>query len=224
MPRTTRRKPTLNSFDRMYQEIRERICLLNYPPGTILREAGLAEEFGVSRTPVRAVLHRLRFEGLVETRNGVGNIVTGVVFASYRDVYELRMKVADLIGDMSPLPCSAEDVAVVEGLLRRAEVLRDSGDAEEFWRINNELQEEVSRHIGNTTLRWLHDLLYYQSSRIWFYFLHEMWDEEVDVLCSEIRQVLRAMRADDMTAVGYIRRNFISFGQKRVNRYLARKT
>ncbi len=188
----------------------------------LLREAELAEEFGVSRTPLRAVLHRLRFEGLVETRNGVGTIVTGVDFGSYTDVYELRMKIAGLIGFLSPRPCTDEDVAVLEAMLRRAQALRQSGDAEEFWRINNELQDQVSRHIGNSALRWIHDLFYYQTSRIWYYFLPEMWDEEVEVLCSELRQILRAVQIGDMMAVGYIRRNFISYGQERVNRYLSR--
>src|SRR3546814_17250695 len=55
----------------VHREIRERICLLGYPPGSRLSEDALALEFGVSRTPIRQVLHRLEFEGLVESRHGV---------------------------------------------------------------------------------------------------------------------------------------------------------
>jgi DNA-binding GntR family transcriptional regulator len=71
----------------MYKEIRDRICLLTYPPGTVLREADFANEFGVSRTPVRQVLQRLQFEGLVEAKNGVGTIVTGVQLSTFKDAY-----------------------------------------------------------------------------------------------------------------------------------------
>ncbi len=37
-----------------------------FPPGEVLNEIPLAEEFGVSRTPVREALQRLKAEGMVE--------------------------------------------------------------------------------------------------------------------------------------------------------------
>ena len=55
-----RRESQTERFDRIYREIRQRICLLECQPGTLLNEGLLAEEFGVSRTPVRNVLLRLR--------------------------------------------------------------------------------------------------------------------------------------------------------------------
>ncbi|MEZ5475956.1 MAG: GntR family transcriptional regulator [Thiolinea sp.] len=47
--------------------MRRRICLLDYPPNTRLREEDLASEFGVSRTPLRRVLGHLESEGLVKS-------------------------------------------------------------------------------------------------------------------------------------------------------------
>lgn len=41
----------------------------------VLHEGNLAQEFGVSRTPIRQVLQKLAYERLVETRSGVGTIV-----------------------------------------------------------------------------------------------------------------------------------------------------
>jgi len=41
-----------------------------------LHEGVLATEFGVSRTPIRQVLQKLAYERLVETRSGVGTIVS----------------------------------------------------------------------------------------------------------------------------------------------------
>ncbi|MBT9384124.1 GntR family transcriptional regulator [Pseudooceanicola sp. CBS1P-1] len=56
--------------------IRERICLTRGDDIMLLHEGQLATEFGVSRTPVRQVLQMLAYERLVETRSGVGTIVT----------------------------------------------------------------------------------------------------------------------------------------------------
>ena len=71
-------KPQARS-ERIYQAIRRQICLLDFPPGTVLREQDLAEQYEVSRTPIRHVLNRLAVDGLVDSRQGVGTTVTGVM-------------------------------------------------------------------------------------------------------------------------------------------------
>ncbi len=61
--------------DRIYRILRDRICLLEYAPGSLISEEELAQEFEVSRTPVRRVLGRLESEGLVQSVHGVGTLV-----------------------------------------------------------------------------------------------------------------------------------------------------
>ena len=141
---------------------------------------------------MRQVLQRLEFERLVETHNGLGTIVSGVDFRSFRDVYELRLRIAELIGEMSPRPCTADDVALLEGLVQRAGKLKASGDVEEFWHINHALQALISDLIGNEALRWIHDLFYYQTARIWYDLVREMWEEEVEILCAEVSDILHS--------------------------------
>jgi len=65
----------MSRLDDMAQQLRLRICLMDPAQNHILHETALAEEFGVSRTPVRQVLQRLAYEHLVETRTGVGTVV-----------------------------------------------------------------------------------------------------------------------------------------------------
>jgi DNA-binding GntR family transcriptional regulator len=84
------KESSTDRFQRIYRQIRERICLLHYPPGTVLNETALATEFGVSRTPLRRVLQQLNHEGLVEIKNGVGTIVTDINMKTFKDIYDLR--------------------------------------------------------------------------------------------------------------------------------------
>ena len=65
-------------IERIYAVLRKRICLLDYAPGERLREETLADEFDVSRTPIRRVLARLEDEGLVRSVHGVGTIVPDI--------------------------------------------------------------------------------------------------------------------------------------------------
>src|SRR5262245_6269575 len=136
-------------LEAIYATLRDRICLLDYPPGTVLREAELAEEFGISRTPIRTVLQRLAFGGLIESRDGVGTIVTSLTIGELRDIYEVRLRIAEMIGFLSPRPCTAEQVAAAAALSRRAERLTQRFDLIEYWRINHDLHFLIGDVIGN---------------------------------------------------------------------------
>ncbi|WP_421723603.1 GntR family transcriptional regulator [Bauldia sp.] len=58
------------------EALRKRICLADPTEALPLHEGMLAEEFGMSRTPIRQVLQRLAYERLVEIRSGVGTVAT----------------------------------------------------------------------------------------------------------------------------------------------------
>ena len=206
----------------IYEEIRRRICLLAYPPGMLLKETELAVEFGVSRTPIRDVLHQLKFEGLIETRNGVGTFVTSVDFKSFTDAYDLRIELAEMIGRLSPRPVDEEQVAAIENLLRRAEKLQGSREAEAFWQINHDLQELIDDLIGNRELAKLNELYYYMVSRFWYQLAGNNWDREVDMLRNELAELLEAARSGDVQAVANIRRNHISFAKIRIGDFIAK--
>ena len=78
--RHERRKVT----DWVYEEVREAIIDLRLQPGEPLREATIAEQLGVSKTPVREALARLEQEGLVETTSFKGAVVSGYSRATSR--------------------------------------------------------------------------------------------------------------------------------------------
>ena len=90
--------------ERLYRTLRDRICLLDYPPGARLSEEELAAEFEISRTPLRRVLARLEAEGLIGSVHGVGTIVTDVDVEELAQVYALRMELAPLLGRLDPVP------------------------------------------------------------------------------------------------------------------------
>lgn len=200
----------------IYTELLDRICLLEYPPSTMLREGELAEEFGTSRTPIREVLLRLSFLGLVESRTGVGTFVTDMDYRTYLDIYEMRLKVAELIGEMSPNAVTEEDIASLESLTDRASEQRRRFDLRTYWLLNHELHFCVRRVIGNVALRELWDRYYYQTARL--FYRVASWDTEktADAFVAEIDATLRAMRENDVKAVGHVQRSFIAMGMRRV--------
>lgn len=76
--------------DSIRVEIRDRIVFSEIPPNEILVEVRLAEEYGVSKTPVREALGLLSQEGLVEVMPRVGYRVTPIGVQDVHDVFHLR--------------------------------------------------------------------------------------------------------------------------------------
>jgi DNA-binding GntR family transcriptional regulator len=76
--------------DQVYAAIRERISSGSLPRGARVHQEDLAEELGVSRTPVREALRRLAAEGLVEMRTNRGARVADVDQVGMRVSYEAR--------------------------------------------------------------------------------------------------------------------------------------
>jgi len=220
--RPARDAPRRRSSKEIYDEIRRRICLLIYAPGMLLKETELAQEFGVSRTPIRDVLHQLKFEGLIETRNGVGTFVTSLDFKSFIDAYDLRIELAEMIGRLSPRTVGEDFVAAVESLSKRAEALQTSDEIESFWQINHDLQELVDGLIGNRELAGLNELYYYKVSRFWYQLAGENWSREVKMLRNELAELLEAGRSGDVKAIANIRRNHVSFGKIRVGEFISK--
>jgi DNA-binding GntR family transcriptional regulator len=77
--------------DHVYSALRERILSGDLPRGTKLRQASLAEELGVSRTPLREALRRLATEGLVEFSPNRGATVSELDFGDMRHAWSARV-------------------------------------------------------------------------------------------------------------------------------------
>ena len=205
----------------IYECLRDRICLFEYPPNTLLREAELAAEFGVSRTPIRQILQRLEGETLVDIRDGVGTIVTGVDFARLKDVYELRLKLAENIADLAPRPPGEADVQAMADLVKRGRQLVEKLELAEFWRVQNERHRIVNSLIGNEVLRTIHDRLYFQTARAWYGIVEQMWPESAEELFVELEELLRALKSGDTRSVALVSRNYIAYSMARLSGYFS---
>ena len=213
------RDRTIERFARIYTAVRDRICTNRYPPGTVLNETELAVEFGVSRTPIRRVLQKLNHDGLVETRNGVGTFVTDVDTRTTEDLYRLRMKLAELIGELSPSVDPAAYVAVFKSLLARASKLGAKPDYDAFGQINVAVTNALQGLIESEPLKELTALLYFRTARIWHKTIPYLdWAEERSLVISELKEILRALHMKDIEGVGFVRRNYIAMAFARLKR------
>ena len=77
--------------DRAYAHVKEQILTGQLPGGHLFAEGEVAGPLGISRTPVREALLRLRADGLVALIPKRGAVVTATSRAEARDVHDLRL-------------------------------------------------------------------------------------------------------------------------------------
>jgi DNA-binding GntR family transcriptional regulator len=77
--------------DKIYTTLKQRLIRGDYPPGTHLREEPIAQECGLSRTPVRAALKRLVEEGLATSGSKQGIRVAAWNKSDIEEIFQLRI-------------------------------------------------------------------------------------------------------------------------------------
>ncbi|QKC86721.1 GntR family transcriptional regulator [Mesorhizobium sp. NZP2077] len=202
----------------IYLELRRRICLLDYQPGSRLNERELASEFGVSRTPLRTVLQRLEYDGLIVSQHGNGTEVTSIDLSSMRDIYIVRMRLMDAMAESSPLPVTDDNLREIQDLELACRQLLDTKDKRQFAEIIIRLHRILHSLSSNGPLRDFNDILFFQSARFWFLLLEKMdFRQQVEDLLDELRMIRRTLELRDVRLVATVHKSHLAMVLSRLD-------
>ena len=117
----------------IHRELREQILGGSIPAGTLLSQVGLAESFGVSRTPLREALRMLQEEGLIEAENNRRARVTTFHLDDLEAISAQRILLSSLATYITVPHMRKDDLAA---LARAEEAMADAADADDVagWR------------------------------------------------------------------------------------------
>ncbi|WP_326541768.1 GntR family transcriptional regulator [Pseudorhodoferax sp.] len=111
------------------ERLREAILDLELVPGTVLARQALAEQFGVSQTPVREALLRLAEEGLVDVFPQHATLVSRIDLRAARQAHFLRRSIElELVRELS-LRCPD---GLVEALRRQIALQQALAEAQQY--------------------------------------------------------------------------------------------
>jgi DNA-binding GntR family transcriptional regulator len=137
----------------LYQEVaellRQRIFNRELEPGSWIDELKLAEECGISRTPLREALKVLAAEGLVTMKVRRGAYVTEVNEKDLTDVYHLLSLLESDAAGMVATRASTAELSELEGI--HAELEAASANREKFFAINERFHMRLLEIANN---RW----------------------------------------------------------------------
>ena len=135
--------------DVVFETLRDAIITQVLKPGERLMEIQLADEMGVSRTPVREAIRKLELEGLVIMVPRKGAYVAGVSMKDIHEVYEVRAALEMLAVSLAAERITDEELDALE-----RQVLRES-EAEASEDIDENTLDNIV-YIDTT----FHDIIY----------------------------------------------------------------
>jgi DNA-binding GntR family transcriptional regulator len=102
---------TENLVEELAERIRERIMTGEIPIGAQLRQAQLAAEFGVSRTPIREALRQLQTGGLITVVHNRGAVVRVPSPWEVRSAHEVRAELEGLAAERAATRITEQQIA-----------------------------------------------------------------------------------------------------------------
>jgi len=173
-------------------EIRRRILNYDYPPGTSLSIRKLAQELGVSTTPVREALLRLEDEGLVDRSPNNSARVAAITYRDYQDIFPLRLVLARQSAQLASQRISPAELAECDELLSE---LRQVEDFQSVNRIDLQLHSILYTATRNQFLQ--RAFVYIRFQATYAYGLRAQQKILADQICDEWRAILDAIRSSD---------------------------
>ena len=202
--------------DQLYGQILEQIVSNKLAQGEKLpSENQIATAFGVSRPVVREALRKLQEDGLVEARRGVGTFVrrrpseklieyaTAGSVAGLMRAVEARITVEQATARMAALRAKSKDIARIEAALQ---ALEDSMQARTpSFEADYQFHHAIAIASGNDVFVQMLDCArdaIEQGIDVAQKLTREGTQARIDVVISEHRQILEAIRAGDGEAAG----------------------
>jgi DNA-binding GntR family transcriptional regulator len=194
----------------IYRIIKDRILFLEYKPGQILNEKVLADEFGISRTPLRDVLSRLEWDQLVRILPRTGTLVTEIEFQRMMNTYQVRFEIEELIGKLAGDHLKEDYIARIDDLGNSSAALMDQPDRKALVMVDLAFRQVLSDAANNPVLSDISSHLYDCTRRLWFITLERgPWAEEVQALHDDITSTKAAWMENNAAKLGTFRRDIL---------------
>jgi len=147
----------------VFERLRKLITSLALPPGSPLSRTTLAEQFGVSSTPIRDALMRLEEEGLVEVFPQYATVVSRIDVGLAQQAHFLRQALELEIVKALALQHGDTLIGELNGTIALQQKFAKAGEFEKFIAADNDFHAQLYAATGNQDL-W--DLVRSRSGHI----------------------------------------------------------
>ncbi len=179
----------------VYEQLKRQILTGRITPGTRMMEVELAEEMGVSRTPVREAIRKLEKEGLVTIEPRRGAYASDISVKDMVDTLEVREDLEGLAAALAAERMTEEQinelVKITEGY---SEAILNS-DTEKIIHFDEKFHKYIVSCSGNKTLIQLSEIV--QELALRFRYIYYDDFSRYENMPVEHRQIIEAITSGD---------------------------
>ncbi|MEG1755394.1 MAG: GntR family transcriptional regulator [Clostridia bacterium] len=151
--------------DKVYQNLRDGIAEGRYKTGDCLVEMKIAEELGVSRTPVREALKQLELEDLVVSQPNRGVVVKGFTTEDFQDVFTIRHLLEGQAAYWAAERIVPEQLFQLKELIELMEFYTQKNDVDHLVRLDTRFHEIIYEASNSRTLKHILTSLHHNIQR-----------------------------------------------------------
>ena len=160
-------------YEDVADRLREQIFNKQLPSGSWLDEQSLADQFGISRTPMREAIKVLASEGLVTIKMRRGAYVTEVDRRDLEQIFTVLSLLEGQAAKEAATKATEAELNLLDHLHHRLEKAAADRDLEQFFEINGKFHDLIQEIAGN---RWMNGVI------------------------ADLRKVLKLHRRDSLTS------------------------
>ena len=179
----------------VYEQLKRQILTGRITPGTRMMEVELADEMGVSRTPVREAIRKLEKEGLVTIEPRRGANASDISVKDMVDTLEVREDLEGLAAALAAERMTEEQidelVKITEGY---SEAILNS-DTEKIIHYDEKFHKHIVSCSGNKTLIQLSEIV--QELALRFRYIYYDDFSRYENMPVEHRQIIAAITGGD---------------------------
>lgn len=180
----------------VHEQLEHRIATGQLAPGEPLREAAIATDMGISRGPVREAFRMLEERGLVMFEKNCGVRVRQLDLGQAVQIYQVRIPLEGLIGELVTQNLTAEATAQIRRILDDMGNAVHSQDVSGYTALNFEFHDTLARYTANAALYDTYRRLVVQLKLFRSYtFRHT--PETIGLSLQEHRAIFEAISAAD---------------------------
>jgi DNA-binding GntR family transcriptional regulator len=196
--------------------LRDEILSGRLVAGARLSQEALAEQFRVSRVPIRDALRHLQAEGLVISQPRVGTSVADLSTADLEELYDMRLALEPVVARLATPRLRADDLATMR---RYLDAMSSSGElSAEWFSAHAEFHRALNTRSGRERMCSLVDSLRAQTER--YVRVYRFALERADELGAEHELIYRAAQGGDADAVAAAVHEHLALVRDRLIAYL----
>lgn len=142
----------LSQADRAYNYIRNAVLNQQLNPGYPLLETELSEQLGISRTPVREAIHRLKAEGLIESVRRKGIFIKALSKKDIQQNYEIAEGLEGMVAYLVAQRADNDGIKKLEGYVEEMEDALANGNLDKWISSDDNFHLTLHSLCGNDFL------------------------------------------------------------------------